>query len=136
MLNDKKRLAVLVAVMLVLGGVLFWMFSKPATYPSQDTGQKVTDQFLKALQLGQAADAWQSTTAEFKSAEGREAFLDFVKKHDFLTKPLEFTSSQLVDIQDQQRSEFVYRVSENKTTVRLVIGREAGTWKVDRLAVH
>lgn len=136
MWNDKKRLVVLVAVLLVLGGVAFWMFSKPATYPSQDTGQKVADQFLKALQSGDAAGAWQSTTAEFKSARGRESFLALVKKHDFLTKPLEFTSSQLVDVQDQQRFEFVYRVPENKTTVRLVIGREAGTWKMDRIAVH
>lgn len=136
MLDGKNRLFALSAILVLLGGVLFWVFSTPATHPSPDAGQKVTDAFLKAIQSGQSADAWESTTAEFKSAQGRESFLAFVKRNSFLTKPLEFTSSQLVDVQDQQRSEFVYRVPENKTTVRLVIGRESGIWKVDRIAIH
>lgn len=134
--NDKTRLLFSSAMLIGLSGILIWWLSQPTTYPSPETGQKVADDFLSAIRSAQAESAWQSTTTEFKSAQGRESFLAFVKKHDFLSMPLEFDSAQVVDVQGQPRSELVYRVPQTKTTVRLVLGREAGTWKVDRLTVN
>lgn len=135
-MTSNSRAIVLLAVLVIIAGALFFWMSQSATHPSPDVGQKIADTFLTALRDGQADAAWQSTTAEFKSAQGREAFAQFVMKNNSLTQPLEFVSSQLVDIQDQPRSEFVYRVTANKTTIRIVIGRESNDWKVDRLIVN
>ena len=129
-----KNVAMIVFLVAV-SSVGIWTLMQPGTTPSPGEGQKIADAFLAAMQGDSPDKAWESTTAEFKSAEGRESFSRFVKKNDFLSKPLEFVSTQLVDVQDQQRAEFVYRAAPKKTTVRLVIGRELGVWKVDRLAV-
>ena len=132
-LNAKN--VAMIAFLVVAASYGIWALMQPGTTPSAGEGQKVADAFLASVQSGSADKAWESTTAEFKSDKGREAFSSLVKKNDFLTKPLEFVSTQLVDVQDQQRAEFVYRAAPKKTTVRLVIGRELGVWKVDRLAV-
>ena len=83
---------------------------------------------------GHAAEAWESTTAEFKSALGREAFQRSVASSVLLKQPLEFASTQTVSVQDQSRAEYLFHNPTLKgPTARIVIGREAGTWKVDRL---
>ncbi len=133
-LGQRTSPATLVAAVLALivsaGGI--WWFLQPSTQPSPEVGQKVADEFLATLRTD-AGSAWDSTSAEFKSAEGRESFQRFVKTHEHLTQPLDFMSSQTVSVQEQPRSEFVYRVTANKKIIRLVLARDSGTWKVDRL---
>lgn len=124
---------VLCALAVVAAVVLWWRWA-PATQPTADVGQQVVDDFLKQLREGQAAAAWQATTAEFKSALGREKFLTYVKERPYFKRPLAFVSMQTVRVQNQPRSEFVYRTADSKATVRILVGSEAGTWHVDRLA--
>ena len=124
---------VLCALAVVAAVVLWWRWA-PATQPSVDVGQQVVDDFLKQLRDGQAAEAWQATTAEFKSALGREKFLTYVKERPYFKRPLAFVSMQTVRVQNQPRSEFVYRTADSKATVRVLVGSEAGAWHVDRLA--
>ena len=124
---------VLCALAVVAAVVLWWRWA-PVTQPTADVGQQVVDDFLKQLRDGQAAAAWQATTAEFKSALGREKFLTYVKERPYFKRPLAFVSMQTVRVQNQPRSEFVYRTADSKATVRILVGSEAGTWHVDRLA--
>ena len=124
---------VLCALAVVAAVVLWWRWA-PVTQPTADVGQQVVDDFLKQLREGQAAAAWQATTAEFKSALGREKFLSYVKERPYFKRPLAFVSMQTVRVQNQPRSEFVYRTADSKATVRILVGSEAGTWHVDRLA--
>ena len=124
---------VLCALAVVAAVVLWWRWA-PVTQPTADVGQQVVDDFLKQLRDGQAAAAWQATTAEFKSALGREKFLSYVKERPYFKRPLAFVSMQTVRVQNQPRSEFVYRTADSKATVRILVGSEAGTWHVDRLA--
>ena len=133
-LGQRTSPATLVAAVfaLIVAGGAIWWFMQPSTQPSPEVGQKVADEFLSTLRSN-VGSAWDSTSAEFKSAEGRESFLKFVKTHEHLTQPLEFMSSQTVSVQNQPRSEFVYRVAANKKVIRLVLARESGAWKVDRL---
>lgn len=135
--REGKTTAMLVGVLgalAVVGAVVLWWRWAPATQPSADVGQQVVDEFLKQLRDGQAAAAWQVTTAEFKSALGREKFLTYVKARPYFKRPLAFVSMQTVRVQDQPRTEFVYRTADSKATVRILIGSEAGGWHVDRLA--
>jgi len=126
-------IGVLCALAVVASVVLWWRWA-PATQPSADVGQQVVDDFLKQLRDGQADAAWQATTAEFKSALGREKFLSYVKERPYLKRPLSFVSMQTVRVQNQPRSEFVYRTGDSKATVRVLVGSEGGAWHVDRLS--
>lgn len=129
--HGQTKRVVMVAVLLVLVGLAVWLWTRPATQPNLETGQAVADLFLKELREGRPEKAWDSTTAEFKSAQGREAFQREVKSLTFLQQPLDFMSAQVVMVGDQPRTEYLYRASSGQT-VRVLIGKEDGAWKVDR----
>lgn len=131
--ESRTRLIVLSVVLLAgIGGVAaLWL--RPATQPAEDIGRRVSEAFLTLIREGQPEQAWASTTAEFKSAEGRESFIAAVKKHESLRGELHFVSMQTVTVQEQPRSEYLFRGADNSagSNVRIVIGREQGEWKVD-----
>ncbi len=124
-----------VAVVAIIAGYLY--FSKPATQPDVDEGRAVADTFFTQIQNGEAVEAWQSTTAEFKSADGREAFMRLLKKWPFLQKPLEFGSSKTITLGEEERTEYLFDSPDApNASVRVVIANEADTWKIDRLVVE
>jgi hypothetical protein len=102
-----------------------------STQPSLEVGRGVAEKFLTELRESRPEQAWQSTTAEFKSARGREAFVGDVKPLKFLLQPLDFVSAQEVIVREQPRYEYLFRAKTGET-VRIVIGKEDGQWKVDR----
>lgn len=129
--SGKTLLVVLLAVLVVGAAAAIWLWSGSRTQPSPDDGRKIAESFLQNVRDGRAGNAWDATTAEFKSALGRESFVKEAKGMPWLTKPVEFVSTNTVTVQDQQRSEYLFRSPEGKE-VRLVLGNEAGAWKVDR----
>lgn len=129
--RGNTALIVLLAVVGVIGIAVVWMWSRPSSQPNVIAGQSVAENFLKEIREGRAPEAWDSTTAEFKSAQGRESFVTSVKSDKKLAQPFEFVSAQTVTVQEQPRSEFLFRAADG-TNVRIVLGNEAGTWKVDR----
>jgi len=125
-------LTALVALALA-AGVLWYLTSTPAK-PSLEEGRGVAEPFLAALREGAPDRAWEMTSAEFKSAEGREAFRKYVAAHPILKTPTEYVSTQTVDVQGRPRDEYLYRAptyEDGKKSVRLLIGPDAGAWKVD-----
>jgi hypothetical protein len=129
--SGKTLLPVLLVILVIGAGISIWYWTRPATQPSAAAGRSVAEAFLGELQAGQPAQAWDATTAEFKSAQGKESFVASVKKDEFLKQPLDFVSSQTVAVGEHPRTELVYR-SKTGPTVRIVIGREGNAWKVDR----
>lgn len=129
--SSQNKLVVLVALLLVLAGLAAWLWMSPSTQPSLDTGRTVAEAFLTELRVSHPEKAWDSTTAEFKSAQGREAFQRELKPLTFLQQPLDFVSAQVVTVQEQPRTEYLFRAKTGET-VRIVIGKEDGQWKVDR----
>ena len=126
-----SRLILLIAILMVVSIAAFWLWKQ---FPAQQTveeGQEVAEEFLASLKDGKVDEVWESTTAEFKSAQGKESFVRKVKPIKFLKEPLDFVSVQTVLIGDQSRREFLYR-AEKGGTVRIVVGHESGVWKVDR----
>jgi hypothetical protein len=124
-------LVVLLAAGLVMG-MQYWM--KPPTQPETEVGQKAAEEFLGLVRTGKAGEAWDASTAEFKSIEGRESFSRTAAKAALLKEPLNFTSTQTVTVQDQPRTEFLFQ-GEKGGTVRVLVGYEGGLWKVDRLTL-
>lgn len=126
------QLIVLSVLLVLLSGVALWYWLQPRTQPSLSEGQTVATTFLDKIRDGQPELAWESTTADFKSDQGKESFLRSLKTANALKQPLEFVSVQTVALQDLPRNEYIFRSQEGQT-VRILIGREAGAWKVDRL---
>ena len=131
-----RRLFTLIFLLvLVAGGYLtLQYFRKAPTQPSAEVGQTVADDFLKKVRAGDPGKAWDSSTAEFKSIEGRESFIRKSKSTAVLKEQLQFVSSQQVMIQDEPRTEYLFQSPKAKV-VRLLIGQEKGNWKVDRLTL-
>jgi len=129
-MNRQTGAVVLLLFVSILAVALWW---RPATQPGADEGRKVAEGFLTLIHEGHPDQAWASTTAEFKSARGQEAFIRDVKQHAFLTEPLHFFAVSTVNVQNQPRSEYLFRAAngQSKTDVRIVLGREDGQWKVD-----
>lgn len=109
------------------------MFHKPPTQPSVDVGRTVAEEFLASVR-GNPGKAWDTSTAEFKSIEGRESFVRKVRATPILKESLQFNSSQQVMLQDEPRTEYLFQSPQAKL-VRVLIGYEQGSWKVDRLTM-
>lgn len=135
--RGKSMLVVLLAVFAVLAVavVCLWMWRTSDTQPDIAAGRAAADQFLEQIRGGQAQQAWQATTAEFKSAEGRESFLRYVKKHQELSKPVSFVSVQAVTAQGQPRAEYLYRAGKDGGMIRLLAGLDHDAWRVDRITI-
>jgi len=102
-----------------------------AEAPEPDVSRDIAAKFLEEIRAGKGGDAWESTTAEFKSARGKEAFLREVRADKSLKAETSFVSQQSVKVQDEDRPELLFRTGDGKE-IRIVLGKEGDTWKVDR----
>jgi hypothetical protein len=126
------RLLVLAPLLLLLAVAAGWYWLQPATQPGLEEGRAIAQAFLDAIRAGTPEAAWEATSAEFKSASGREAFVSQVRQLPALREAVEFISAQTVTVQNEPRTEYLFREPKTGTTVRIVIGKEARQWKVDR----
>ena len=104
------------------------------TQPDVEVGRVVAEDFLQLTRSTNPGKAWDGSTAEFKSIEGRESFIRKIRTNPVLKEPLQFVSSQQVLIADEPRVEYVFQSPKAKM-VRVLIGYENGDWKVDRLTL-
>lgn len=84
------------------------------------------------MKSGDAAGAWESTSAEFKSAEGKESFLRATGPVAYLREPMTYLAAEKLKIGEETRTEFVYSAPSG-AKVKLLLGKEFGAWKVERL---
>jgi hypothetical protein len=131
-----RQAAVLAGVIVaaVAGYFAYRAWRKPPTQPSVDEGQAAAESFLAAVR-SDPGKAWDQSTAEFKSIEGRESFIRKAKGTPILKETLKFNSTQTVTVQDRPRMEFLYQSPTTGKPIRLLIGFEGGAWKVDRLTL-
>ena len=100
----------------VLAGVIVGMrrWMQPPTKPETAVGQTVVDDFLAKIRDGHAGEAWDATTTEFKSIEGRESFISTAAKAPLLKDQLHFVSTQDVMVGDKKQSEYIYQSPDTK----------------------
>ncbi len=130
-------IASLVVAVIVVAGLVWYFFRASEPPPADEAvGRPVAERFLAELQAKRAGSAWDLTTAEFKSDEGRESFIRWAAQRPVLTSPLEFQEYRLTDFNGLKRAECVYRPpagSKINTQVRIAVGQEFGEWKVERV---
>jgi hypothetical protein len=126
------------ALVLVLLAVAAWYGTRPRTpLPTPGIGKETAELFLQQIRAGQAAEAWQSTTADFKSDEGKESFLRNVQQHGALWSALEFQSYESTTLNDLPRGQCVYKAQAGKALpdalqqVRIAVAKEGNAWKVE-----
>jgi hypothetical protein len=124
----------LLAVTAVAAFLLLRTGSEPA--PRQDEGRPIADLFLAQIREGQLDDAWESTTADYRSDQGRDAFRSFIAARPGLKQPAEFVRFEEVSVNDLKRSKYTYRLQtplpSGSSEVGVLIANENGAWKVEQ----
>jgi hypothetical protein len=126
--------AVVVAAALIGGVVLVASNRRPALNPGVDEGRLVAEEFLSLLRQDAPAAVWDATTPEFKSAEGRSKFVARVKRSPWVRESMTFNSAQPVHVNQSERLEFVFTSGKTGKPVRLLLAKDQGQWRVDRLS--
>ncbi len=100
-------------------------------------GQKVADEFVAKILAGQLEPAWESTTAEFKSDEGRESFIREVRAKPAMRGPINFLGYEMVDLNGLKRGQCLYELTGGQKSapgkLRILVANENGSWRVDGL---
>ncbi|MSR59551.1 MAG: hypothetical protein EXS05_18230 [Planctomycetaceae bacterium] len=112
--------------------------SGTSTAPAED-GRATVEPFLASIRNDQLDAAWESTTAEFKSDLGREAFHRFAQTHPVLKDALEFAGYQPDSTNGITRGECTFKSAAGAAAVakvRVLVAREGDKWKVERLIVE
>lgn len=112
--------------------------SRTGTAPAED-GRATAEPFLASIRNDRLDAAWESTTAEFKSDLGREAFYRFAQTHPVLKDQLEFAGYQPDSTNGITRGECTYNSTPGAAAaakVRVLVAREGDKWKVERLIVE
>ncbi len=121
-------IAGLLVIVLIVAG--FWWFRTEASVPTDTQGREIAEAFLARLREGKADEAWQSTTAEFKSAEGKESFVRSMRGQKHLAESLTFVTSETIDANGLKKGQFEYKSASGRP-VKVIVGSENGEWKVD-----
>ena len=130
-----KRALLLAAIVLLPVAVAVFLWSRPAPNPSPEEGRAIAEAFLARIGAGDVREAWDSTTAEFKSAEGQATFQARVAANAWLAKPVAFSSVQRVEVNGVERFEFSFTSTANGKFVRILLARDPRDWKVDRMTL-
>jgi hypothetical protein len=120
-------LAAFILAALALAG---WFFIGPTSGISAQEGQQTAEAFLELIRQGNPSEAWDSTTAEFKSAEGRESFLRSLNTVKHVKEPVRFVSMQSVEANGLEKTEFLFQTESGKS-IRIIMGMEDGRGKVE-----
>jgi len=125
------------AVLAVVAAVAFLAYRfVGVTDNPPESGRATAEPFLAAIRSGNASAAWETTTAEFKSNQGRENFLKYVEQHPLVKEPLEFYNFQTVTINGLSCAECAFGkqgAPGSGPKVRVLLAKEQGKWKVERL---
>lgn len=133
-------------LLLKISGVLFlglavWLgygwWNRP--HLKQNEGLNIAAEFLQSIRKGAVDQAWESTTAEFKSAFGRENFRKWVRNHPVVMKDLEFVKTQPTHPGDLPREFLFTPASEaskpDAALIQVLLARDDRGWRVERLLV-
>ncbi|MDX1946852.1 MAG: hypothetical protein SFU86_15730 [Pirellulaceae bacterium] len=139
-MNSKLWIGIIAASLLLIAGLTVWLWQSPTPVATPEVGRPVADAFLAQIAAGQVDAAWESTSAEFKSDEGRDSFRALVAKTPLLRGKLEFASYREVELNTLRRAECEYvppaPAAATPAKVRVVVGLDGIDWKVDGVFVE
>lgn len=127
-----------VALVLVLTvGLCIWaiVWLKTPTI-SEDDARPIAEAFLTDVRTGRIDRidaAWDGTTPEFKSNQGREQFRKYVKTQKRLAETAQFQSAQMSEANGVRVAECLFLTPQGP--VRVLLARDENKWKVERILV-
>lgn len=102
-----------------------------------DQGRSIAEGFLAAIRAGKTDEAWQGTTAEFKSLMGRESFLNYVKKQPSLKSEATFQAAKPMENGKMKLVECIFGAEKPKPAViKVILAAGMEKWQVERLSVE
>jgi len=125
------------ASILCLVSLLPCLLTSCSGSPPVEIADAAATTFLDQLREGHVDDAWSSTTAEFKSAEGRESFRRVVKNETILKKPMKQSSSEAVTVNNLAMRKVKFQTADGSSSkaIELLLAVENDVWKVEHFAV-
>lgn len=128
----KAQLYSLFTLLLLMPGCGGGQASLPA-----DQGRSIAEMFLAEIRAGKADDAWQGTTAEFKSLMGRESFLNYVKKQPSLKSEATFQAAKPIENGKMKLVECSFGAEKPKSAIiKVMLAAGPEKWQVERLSVE
>ncbi len=121
---------------ILLVGLGLWWMAPPVTPQPDVAGKEVAFAFLDLLRQGKSAEAWQGSSAEFKSFMGRENLSAWAKKTPALREKPEFISMEKTNLNGLDRSVFTFRTPKTMKKIQITLAPELGTFRVEHLAVE
>jgi hypothetical protein len=134
--NVARLVCIVLPLVLVVACLGVFLLRGSAAPP--DEGRGIAEAFLAQIRDGDADSAWEGTTAEFKSFMGRDRFRRFVETHPALMDAAEFTGFQMTSPQGLPLAECTFRSQSGSesATIKVLLAREEGEWKVERVSVE
>jgi len=101
-----------------------------------DSSEKtISDSFLKLVTAGKTEDAWNSTSAEFKSYMGKAQFQSTVAANPFLKKEVTFEKAEK-DEKTKALTYCSYKESKSKKTVIVIVGPDPDALRVQGMKIE
>lgn len=134
--DGRTRLMVVLAVLGLATVCLLVVRSLQRAAAPPDNGRKIAAAFLDDLRNNRVDAAWAGTTAEFKSFLGRERLHAFVRSRPVLKTAVEFSDAQELAANGIRLMAYTFRAATAPAVIGVLLAREQGQWKVERLTVE
>ncbi|MSR80203.1 MAG: hypothetical protein EXS11_05695 [Gemmataceae bacterium] len=121
---------------MVLIGLGLWWMAPPITPQPDLEGKEVAMVFLDLLRQGKSAEAWQGSSAEFKSFMGRETLLTLAHKTPALREKPEFVSMEKAKVNGLDRTIFTFRTPKAMKKIQVTLAPEQGTFRIEHFVVE
>ena len=95
----------------------------------------ISDSFLKLIASGKTEEAWNSTSAEFKSYMGKEQFQSTVAANPFLKKEVTFEKAER-DEKTKVLTYCSYKESKSNKTVVVIVGPDSDALRVQGMKIE
>lgn len=133
----KYALAAGAPVALALAAWWFLGGGKPPSIAADDA-RPIAEAFLDNVRAGTVARvdaAWDGTSAEFKSNQGREQFRKFVRGNKTLAAATTYQDCQMSEANGLRVARCSFKTAAG-APLTVLLAHESGAWKVERLLLE
>lgn len=97
--------------------------------------KNISDSFLKLVSAGKTEEAWNNTSAEFKSYMGKAQFQSTVGANPFLKKEVTFEKAEK-DEKTKVLTYCSYKESKGNKTVIVIVGPDSDALRVQGIKIE
>lgn len=105
------------------------------TTKGESNEKTISDSFLKLIAGGKTEEAWDSTSAEFKSYMGKSQFQSTVAANSFLKKEVAFEKAEK-DEKTKVLTYCSYKQSKSNKTVVVIVGPDPDALRVQGMKIE